>query len=146
MKAYILKTLCAITLMGCVDIDINPRADSAAIITLVGPDHDADVQLADADIWIVPSFFVEGSEPPEKIVWRLLHPNVPATVVVRRTCAADAEPYLWLSDPPDWTSALATFHPCGTPGEFYSTVELAYDGSEWVGLSATGAATILPPQ
>jgi hypothetical protein len=145
MKTYILKTLCAITLMGCVDIDINPRADSAAIITLVGPDHDGDVQLADADIWIVPPLNDGGSDP---VVWTLTHPDAPARAIIRRTCGESIEPFLWLSDPPNWSggSALATFHACGTPGEFYSTVELAYAGSEWVGLSAIGAATLLPPK
>lgn len=130
--------------MGCidVDVDVNIKQDDPSI-TATGPAHSGDISLADADIWLVPP--LSGDDA---IVWTLLHPDAPATAVVQRTCSATAEPFLWLSDPPDWSGsgALATFNGCGEPGKFYSTVELTFDGTQWVGVSASGAATILPPK
>jgi len=144
-----LATLFATT--GCVSVNVQneitsePAPDSTTT-TLVGPDHDADVQLGDADFWVVPQLHGSANSPP--VVWTLLHPDEPTTVTVRRVCGNQSEPFLWLSDPPNWSnnSALATFNGCGVPGEFFATVELAFDGTAWVGVSASGAATILPPE
>lgn len=153
------KILAAVAMMvscvlasGCLEVTTNSsytndEAENTTPTTSIGPDHDGIVQLASADIWVVPPL-LNGGNIDNAVIWTLSHPNTPANVIIRRSCTANPEPHLWLSDPPDWngSSALATFHACGVPGEFYSTIELAYDGFEWVGLSATGAATLLPPQ
>jgi hypothetical protein len=133
--------------MGCFGTT-DDADDAHVIVTATGPAHDADVQLADADVWIVPSLVGATNETPGHVSWTLLHPTTSAHALIRRTCTQEPEPFLWLNDPPNWTAsgALATFHACGMPGEFYSTVELAYDGAQWIGVSATGAATLLPPQ
>lgn len=150
MRVYHKKRVCAHAAFAFV-LGVFPLAcdnSGAQLVTMTGPDHHADVQLADADIWIVPPLDSSGVDTPEQVTWALVHPNAPTRALIRRTCTHIHESFLWLSDPPNWTesSTIATLHACGTPGEFYSTVELAYDGVQWIGVSATGAATLLPPQ
>lgn len=136
--------------MGCFSVEVDEPDQFTRFATIVGPDHDADVQLADAVIWTVPHLQQHDTDVPEAVTWTLLHPNrfiVSATI--RRTCFGGIEePFLWLSDPPNWSdgSALATFKECKGMTDSYSTVELAFDGYQWVGISATGNATLLPPQ
>ncbi len=134
--------------LGCVDVDVIDvtAADEqpATITTMTGPNQNALVDLSLADVWIVPPLPDNGNVP---LAWTLTHPVEPTTAIIRRTCTAQPETFLWLSDPPNWkgSSAFATFHGCGVPGEFYATVEVLYDGTQWIGVSATGAASILPP-
>ena len=140
----------AMVSIGCVDVNVidvsttNEAPSKPTIITMTGPNHNEMVDLSAADVWVVP-MLPENSGVP--VVWTLTHPPEPTTVVIRRTCTAQPETFLWLSDPPNWkgSSALATLHACGVPGEFYATVEVLYDGTQWIGVSATGAASILPP-
>lgn len=131
---------------GCGDIDVSSGTieSSEASAFVFGPDHDDVVHLADNKLWEVPPL---PANQTGRIVWTLAHPNGFAEVFVRRTCTSSPEPFLWLSDPPDFGGgqALATFHECGKPGEFYATIQLVFDGQEWVGISATGAATLNPP-
>jgi hypothetical protein len=134
--------------LGCVDVDVIDvtAADEqpATITTMTGPNQNASVDLSLADVWIVPPLPDNGNIP---LAWTLTHPVESVTAIIRRTCTAQPETFLWLSDPPNWkgSSALATLHSCGVPGEFYATVEVLYDGTQWIGVSATGAASILPP-
>jgi hypothetical protein len=126
-------------------IDVAPADEPPiTVTTMTGPNQNASVDLSAADVWIVP-LLPAGDVP---VVWTLTHPVESVTAIIRRTCTAQPETFLWLSDPPNWkgSSALATLHSCGVPGEFYATVEVLYDGTQWIGVSAAGAATILPPE
>lgn len=144
-----LLCLCAFLslVVGCVDVeavDVVTADEPPPIATMTGPNQNASVDLSAADVWMVPPL-PAGDIP---VVWTLKHPAEPVAATIRRTCTAQPETFLWLSDPPNWkgSSALATLHACGVPGEFYATVEVLYDGAQWIGVSATGAATILPPE
>ncbi len=149
MKRFQWLSIVAPLWLGCVDVDVIEVAaadePSHVITTMTGPNQSAAVDLSTADVWIVPPLPDNGNIP---LAWTLTHPAEPTTAIIRRTCTARPETFLWLSDPPNWkgSSALATLHACGVPGEFYATVEVLYDGAQWVGVSAAGAATILPPE
>ena len=149
MKRLQWLPLCAPLWLGCVDVDVIDVAPAdeppIAFTTMTGPNQNASVDLSLADVWIVPPLPDNGNIP---LAWTLKHPVEPTTAIIRRMCTAQPETFLWLSDPPNWkgSSAFATFYGCGVPGEFYATVEVLYDGAQWIGVSATGAATILPPE
>lgn len=115
------------------------------IVEVIGPDHDADVQLADADLWSVPMLDIGAS--PEMVVWTLLHPPVSAHVYVRRFCAPQTpEPFLWLRESADNGGLVIAILPsCDQSNDVFATVELAFTETHWVGIAATGGATLVPP-
>jgi len=151
VRAYATMSALVFAIMptGCLTVNVDASTktttDDHAVRELVGPDHSANVKLGDADHWIVPPLIGEADAAP--VVWTLGHPDEHAVVVVRRECGPQEEPFLWLSDPPNWngSSALATLGSCGQFGEVYGTVILEFDGTAWIGISATGNASLLPP-
>lgn len=159
MKRLILGILCASTLSACGDTSVDNSnnvnnnnnnnnvygGDEGIPIEAVGPDHDAYVPLADADIWNVPPLNIDIT--PDTVVWTLTHPKTADHAYIRRFCSPLVpEPYLWLREPEAFGGELiAILRACEDADDFYSTVELAYNGAHWIGLAATGTATLVPP-
>jgi hypothetical protein len=114
------------------------------VVSAIGPDHSAIVPLATADVWTVPPLDI--SEFPEMVVWTMEASSEPATVTVRRFCQPTIqEPFLWLHQPTEDGGVVAMLHGCGKPNEFFGTVTLSFDGAKWIGVDASGAATLVPP-
>jgi hypothetical protein len=150
MKRY--QFVCASTIVAlsaamataCVDV-ASGVSNTDGVVSAIGPDHDADVPLATADVWTVPPLDI--NKFPEMVVWTMEASSEPATVTVRRFCQPMIqEPFLWLHQPTEDGGVVAMLHGCGKPNEFFGTVTLSFDGAMWVGLSASGAATLVPPK
>ena len=101
------------------------------------------VDLSAADVWVVP-MLPENSGVP--VVWTLTHPPEPTTVVIRRTCSIEPETFLWLERPTKLGRELCIRDVYAVESPVNSTQRsVLYDGTQWIGVSATGAASILPP-
>lgn len=126
-------------------------ADSDDIIVKTGPAHDAIVQLADADVWLVPPL-PKDDDPmaPNSITWTLAHPSTKARATITRTCWATNEAELKINDPPDEpvSKRLASGPGCTDFASDYTTawVELAFDGTKWIGVASGHEGGFSPPE
>ncbi len=155
MKLYHSLFVCALGLIGC-DISIvatgygdvlvdNDSSSDFPENAAVGPNHDADVNLASSDNWIVPQLPITSGDPSFAVTWTLLHPIDAKKITIYRHCRG-TEAFLWLVDNGDPNSVIAVVNGCNNaPNETYGEISLVYDGTNWVGMSATGAAILLPP-
>lgn len=143
---YLFGAMCVLTASCLSPTTTDPIDDIPNnVVVKTGPAESALVDLASADVWLVPEFVEHPSADPP-IVWTLKRPTAPAFVTITRWCRLHEEPGLRLSDPPDvWKYGVGGFSGCGFNEYGGSSVDLVYDGTHWFGVSATNKGQYWSP-